>query len=215
MASDDVVRGTSLDLKLRSEDEAVSEHWKCVLLDVVRRHEIAARQERRCASDAKQRDRSTWRGAERERCVVARGADEIGDVITNFGRHSDGITQCAELRGLLRRHHGLRHEGRRALGVEPFGVVSEHLDLRLTRRVVDSHVDEKAIELRFGERVRSFVLDRILSREHGEEIAERVGAAVHCDLALLHRLEQGRLRLGRGAIDLVSQKEIGEDRARA
>jgi hypothetical protein len=34
------------------------------------------------------------------------------------------------------------------------------------------------------------------------------------DLALLHRLEQRRLRLGGGAVDLVGQQEVGEDGAR-
>jgi hypothetical protein len=34
------------------------------------------------------------------------------------------------------------------------------------------------------------------------------------DAALLHRLEQGRLGLGRGAVDLVGEDDVGEDRAR-
>ena len=34
------------------------------------------------------------------------------------------------------------------------------------------------------------------------------------DRALLHRLEQRRLRLGRGAVDLVGEHDVGEDRAR-
>ena len=33
------------------------------------------------------------------------------------------------------------------------------------------------------------------------------------DLALLHRFEQGGLRLGRRAVDLVGQDDVGEDRA--
>jgi hypothetical protein len=36
----------------------------------------------------------------------------------------------------------------------------------------------------------------------------------HGDRALLHRLEQRGLGLGRGAVDLVGQDEVGEDRAR-
>ncbi len=34
------------------------------------------------------------------------------------------------------------------------------------------------------------------------------------DRVLLHRLEQGRLGLGRGAVDLVGQDDLREDRAR-
>ena len=36
----------------------------------------------------------------------------------------------------------------------------------------------------------------------------------HRHLPLLHRFQQGRLRLGRGAIDLVGQHDVGEDRTR-
>jgi hypothetical protein len=34
------------------------------------------------------------------------------------------------------------------------------------------------------------------------------------DLALLHRLQQRRLRLGRSAVDLVADHDLGEDRPR-
>ena len=42
--------------------------------------------------------------------------------------------------------------------------------------------------------------------------AELVGLAVDRDRALLHRLEQGRLGLGRRAVDLVGQQQLAEDR---
>ena len=38
--------------------------------------------------------------------------------------------------------------------------------------------------------------------------------AVDRDLALLHRLEQGRLGLRRGPVDLVGEHDVGEQRAR-
>ncbi len=37
--------------------------------------------------------------------------------------------------------------------------------------------------------------------------------AVDADLTLGHRLQQRRLRLGRGSVDLVREKQIGEDGA--
>ena len=40
------------------------------------------------------------------------------------------------------------------------------------------------------------------------------GLAVDGDLALLHRLEQRRLRLRRGPVDLVGEHDVGEQRAR-
>ena len=43
---------------------------------------------------------------------------------------------------------------------------------------------------------------------------ELVGLAVDGDLPLLHALEQRRLRLGRGAVDLVADDDVREDRSR-
>ena len=40
-----------------------------------------------------------------------------------------------------------------------------------------------------------------------------MGDAVHGDGALLHRLQQRALRLGRGAVDLVGEYQVREDRA--
>ena len=44
---------------------------------------------------------------------------------------------------------------------------------------------------------------------------QRAGDAVDRDLALLHRLEQRGLGLGRRPVDLVGQQQVGEDRALA
>ena len=46
-------------------------------------------------------------------------------------------------------------------------------------------------------------------------VGQRVGHAVDGHVALGHRLEQRRLRLGRGPVDLVDQQDVGEHRARA
>ena len=40
----------------------------------------------------------------------------------------------------------------------------------------------------------------------------RIGPPVGGDLGLVHRLQQGALRAGRGAVDLVHQHDVGEDR---
>jgi hypothetical protein len=56
------------------------------------------------------------------------------------------------------------------------------------------------------------MLHRILRREHREVRAERMALAVHRRGALLHRFEERRLRLGGGAVDLVGEEEVGEQR---
>ena len=82
-------------------------------------------------------------------------------------------------------------------------------------RVADGHAQQEAVELRLGQRVGAFVLDRVLRREDEERRPELACLALGRHLPLLHRLEQRGLRLRRGAVDLVGEQEVGEDRARA
>ena len=78
--------------------------------------------------------------------------------------------------------------------------------------MVDDDVEHEAVELRFGQRIRAFELDRVLRREDEERLVELVGASLDRDAVLLHRLEQRGLRLRRRAVDLVGQDDVGEDR---
>ena len=56
------------------------------------------------------------------------------------------------------------------------------------------------------------MLDRVLGREHEERPLEPARQPLARHLVLLHRLEQRRLRLRRGAVDLVGEEEVREDR---
>ena len=78
--------------------------------------------------------------------------------------------------------------------------------------IVDLDVQQEAVELRFGQRVGAFLLERVLRGQHEERRGQLVHRAAGADLPLLHRLEHGRLRLGRRAVDLVGQQHVGEDR---
>ena len=80
--------------------------------------------------------------------------------------------------------------------------------------VVDQDIEHEAVELGLGQRIGPFLLDRVLGRQHEERVGQPVALAADGDLPLLHRLEQGRLGLGRRAVDLVGQDDVGEDRAR-
>ena len=75
-------------------------------------------------------------------------------------------------------------------------------------------LEQEPVELRFGERIRPFLLDRVLRGHHEERLLQLVDRAGRGDRAFLHRFEQGRLRLRRGAVDFVGQQELGEDRPR-
>src|SRR5207249_6690133 len=75
----------------------------------------------------------------------------------------------------------------------------------------DLDVQHEAIELRFGERVGSFLLDGVLRRQYKERQIERKGRSARRHLVFLHRLQQGRLRLRGRAVDLVGQQDIREN----
>jgi hypothetical protein len=81
--------------------------------------------------------------------------------------------------------------------------------LGITER--DPH--QEAVELGLGQRERAHQLHRVLGRDQEERLGQRVARAVHRDLALLHRLEQRRLRARRGAVDLVRQQHVREHRS--
>ncbi|HMO94809.1 MAG TPA: hypothetical protein PKD27_01735 [Tepidiformaceae bacterium] len=86
----------------------------------------------------------------------------------------------------------------------------EHLIGRA--RIAQVHADQEAVELRFRKRERSFIFDRVLRGEHHERLRKLVGGAIDGHLALLHRFEQRGLRLRRGAVHLVGEHYLGDDR---
>ena len=79
-------------------------------------------------------------------------------------------------------------------------------------RIADAQHHREAIELRLGQRVDAFLLDRVLRRQHPERIVERERGVGERHLPLLHRLEQRALRLRRRAVDLVGEQDVREDR---
>ncbi len=55
------------------------------------------------------------------------------------------------------------------------------------------------------------MLDRILRGDDQEGLWQRKSAAIDRHLRFVHRFQQGRLRAGRGAIDLIGQHDIGKN----
>jgi len=86
-----------------------------------------------------------------------------------------------------------------------------HLFLGLD--VAKAELQREAVHLRFRQRVGAAELHGVLRGDHEERIVQAVRGAVHGDLPLAHRLQQRRLRAWRGAIDLVGEQHVGEDRA--
>ena len=92
-------------------------------------------------------------------------------------------------------------------------VALHHLALLVALRVADHQLEQEAIQLRFRQRVGALLFHRILRGDHQETGAQRMVGAVDGDHPLLHRLQQRRLRLRRGAVDLVGEKNLREDGA--
>ena len=88
----------------------------------------------------------------------------------------------------------------------------QNLLLFRRRRVVDLDVEHEPVELRFGQRIRAFLLDRVLRGDREERIRQRVRRLPGRHFALLHRLQQRGLRLRRRAVDFVRQQNVREDR---
>jgi hypothetical protein len=76
-----------------------------------------------------------------------------------------------------------------------------------------SWVKKEPIDLRFRQRVCPFEIDRVLCGEHDERARQLEAVALDGDLSLLHRLEQGCLRLGRRPVDLVGEDHVRKHRA--
>ena len=96
-------------------------------------------------------------------------------------------------------------------GHDPGGVRHDP-HLFVLREVGHDDVEHESIELRFGQRIGAFELDRILRREHEEGRLERIRPPGRSDVVLLHGFEQCRLSFRRRAVDLVSEQDLREDR---
>jgi hypothetical protein len=138
---------------------------------------------------------------------IARSQHEVDDVPLDLGIHVDHLGRVARPHDLGGRHDRL-HIGDLARRHPP-----HDLQLLGVRRVVDRELQHEAVDLRLRERIRAFLLDRVLRGEHQEGIVERIGMLADGDRVLLHGLEQRRLHLGRRAVDLIGQDDVREDRA--
>ena len=139
--------------------------------------------------------------------MIARRMNDVHQVVDERLVDVDRRDALLQLHHFLRLQHGLEMIERvlRAAGAEQFLFVERI-------RISDRQLHQKPIELRFGQRIRSDMFDWILGRDHEEWIGKRQAPFFDADHALAHRLQQRRLRFWRGAIDLVSEKYVRENR---
>ena len=195
--------------RLGAGDQAMCQDRRRQPLDVVGQHVAAAADRRQRLRRAVQRQRAARAGAELDRGVHARGAHEAHDVVLDGLGDVDLATQAlhaAQLGGIHDRRQLVEWAG----GAE----AADDVLLVLFGWVADRQAQQEAVELRFGQRERALQLDRVLRREHQERPGQRARLAFEADLPLVHTLEQRRLGARRGAIDLVGEHDLGEDRPR-
>ena len=136
-----------------------------------------------------------------------RGTHQVGDVLHHevADRHRENQflnVQDAAIADDLRQHGGLAA-----------GRLAENLLLFAEARIVHVNVEHEAVELGLRQRVGALLLDGVLRGDDEEGVGQIVGRLAHGHLAFLHGLQQGGLGLGRRAVDLVGQDDVGEDRA--
>ena len=113
----------------------------------------------------------------------------------------DLVAQLGDLGGIEDRPERLGADVRRP--VDPQNRV-----LIIGVGVAEIQKKEEPVELRLRQRKGAFELDRVLGRDDQERVRQRVRGLVDGDLALLHRLEQRRLRPRSGAVDLVDEHHV-------
>src|SRR6516225_698507 len=209
---DDLLGRASFDLGARGDDDAVAQHRGEQGLHVVGDHVVAPVEGRGGPGGGREHHGRARTRADLQVGVRARGAHHVDDVPGNrLGeRHrGDGPARVGERLEIADRPDPPLVEAKARVA----RAVPEHqLDLVGALRMPDDELEQEAVELRLREGIRPLVLDRILRRDDQEAVGEGMRPAVERDLALLHRLEEGRLGLGRGAVDLVGEQHLGEDR---
>ena len=73
-------------------------------------------------------------------------------------------------------------------------------------------MQQKTVQLRLGQGISAGLFNRVLGRHDQKQPRQGVGLPAHGDLPLGHGLQQGRLHLGRGAVDLIGQHQIMKQR---
>ena len=93
------------------------------------------------------------------------------------------------------------------------GRADDALDF-LMGRVAQADLEEKAVQLGFRQRVGALHLNRVEGGQDKKGRRQTVGGAGHRHLQFGHGFEQGGLGFGGGAVDLVGQQHVREDRPR-
>ena len=139
------------------------QHGRRDFLNVVGQDEIVAldcRQRLRCAEN---RHRRAGAASQHDGSVFTGRTNELQEVIAHFGIDVYLADRLLAGDHFLRRHRRLERLDRMAV-LQPV----EHLAFFFESGIAQAQADQKAIELRFGQRKRAFVIDGILRGDDQE-----------------------------------------------
>ncbi len=190
----------------------MAKHGPRAILDVIRGDELAAAQQRPGTSAAYQGDRGTGASTQRQAWPAARAAHQAHGIVQHL------LIQRQLAGDLLQRLHvACLHQLAQCADVEHVGAcrtadLTDQLQLFIRLRVIHAQHEHEAVQFGFWQRVGTFLLDGVLRRHDHERLRHCQCPAFEGHLPLLHHFEQRRLSLGRCAVDLVGQQQIGEYR---
>ena len=131
-----------------------------------------------------------------------RRAHELEDRVDHGFADRQAAHQALRRDQLVGGHRRLR------LALVGAGGVEQDAALGVAVGIIDVDLHQEAVELRFGQRIGAFLLERVLRREHMEGLRQVVARAGDGDVLLLHRLQQRRLGARGGAVDLVGHQQV-------
>ena len=86
--------------------------------------------------------------------------------------------------------------------------IPQNADLTCEVGISHRNFDHKAVKLRIRQQLCARRTNGVLGCKHQKRRRQRVTLPVHRYMQLLHSLQQGRLGLAGGAVDLIRQKQI-------
>ena len=160
-------------------------------LDMVRSHEVMAVEGRKGAGRQHQEHLRAGACAKGDLGSGARGRRQVDDIAPDlFVQHHRRNLRPARVdvrRPQRRLDAGLHGIAELDARLPP----AQDLHLVGRRRVVETHLEEEAVLLGLGQRIRALVLDRVLRGHDEKRSRQRQLLSLERHPALLHRFEQG------------------------
>src|ERR1700674_2530084 len=190
----------------RTGDDAMRENGDRKLFEVVGEAIVAAIEVGAGLRGALKHECAAGADAERELLAFARAIDHLESVVVQAGIDFDVGN------GVLHRQHiaDIRDRIERIERIIA-NALSQNFLFRFVRRIAHFDAHEKAIELRFRQRIGAVMLDGILRGDDQKRLGQRERFAVDGDLRFVHGFEKRGLGARRGAIDFVGEDHVGEN----